>query len=384
MQGKGNITIFFDGFQEIHLLKDPFLVPYYLGKALNHNVTLLYPRLPDNGNLPNTYRNVQLIPLELIERRHYSIRKKYSNVIDYVVKHASEIDVLMLFFGDYLSEILTKEYKKNNPRGKVYIKLDINPYGIRAKFWEFPFDWTINNILRSKFFSLADVASCETQLAYDKIKSGRIRHRKFGSKLVLAPNGVDEEEIQTMGLGNPDYSQKENIMLTVARLGTYEKNTEMLLDAIGKLKLREWKFYLIGPVDENFKRKKELFMSEHPDLAEKIIWTGPIIDRHKLYGLLNKSKVFVLTSRFESYGLVLIEAQRFGNYLISTPVGAAQDVINNTYGQIVPNGDSNQLAATLQDIIDNNARIDDAYSNFDYTQLSWEKRLEKVIERLRQ
>ena len=290
----------------------------------------------------------------------------------------------MLFFGDFLSEILLKAYKKQNPQGKVYIKLDINPYAIRTKFWEYPFDWLINNIIRRKYFSLVNVASCETQLAYDKIVSGRIRHRKFGSKLVLAPNGVDEEEIKMMGFDKPEFSQQDNIILTVGRLGTYEKKTEMLLDAIAKLKLRDWKIYMIGPVDERFTCKKESFMRTHPDLAESVVWTGAITNRQGLYGLLNKSKVFVLTSRFESYGLVLIEAHRFGNYMISTQVGAAHEIINDTYGQIVPSGDSKQLADSLQGVIDNKTVLNDVYNHFEYEKLSWENRLRKVVEALSQ
>ena len=35
-------------------------------------------------------------------------------------------------------------------------------------------------------------------------------------------------------------------MITVGRLGTYQKNTEMLLNALDLMELRDWKVYFRG------------------------------------------------------------------------------------------------------------------------------------------
>ena len=40
-------------------------------------------------------------------------------------------------------------------------------------------------------------------------------------------------------------------MITVGRLGTYQKNTEMLLNALDLMELRDWKVYLIGSISED-------------------------------------------------------------------------------------------------------------------------------------
>ena len=383
MQKTGNITLFFECFQEIHLVKDPFLVPYYLGKMMNYDVSIVYPILPENKNLPNSYRGASLIPVELCGTPRSMIWKRYAKVVEYLSKNAKKIDVFITFFGGFISELLVKAYKKYNPDGKVYVKLDINPDKLHARFWEFPFDWSVNHILRRKYFSLVDIASCETTRAYEKIKSGRIRNRNYGDKLIIVPNGIDEEEIQNMGFGESDVAQKEKIMLTVGRLGVYDKNTEMLLQALHNVEFQDWKFIMVGPVDANFQKKKEEFINSNPQLSDKVIWTGAITDRKKLYELLNRSKVFVFTSRFESFGLVLIEALRFSNYLVSTPVGAAPDIIKSNVGQLVPINDVDRLSEVLQGIIDNNVSIEDAFTIFDFSQLSWETRLQKVVKLLK-
>ena len=377
-----NITLFFEYFQKIHFVKDPFLVPYYLGKMLGYSVNIVYPILTENSDLPDKYKGVRFIPVELSGTSNSRSKVKYFNAIEFISTHARDIDVLMLFFGGERSELFVNCYKNNNPRGKVYIKLDINPYNIELPFWKLPLSRIKNLVFRKKFFSNVDVVSCETTLAYDIIKSGRIPGKNFGDKLVFVPNGIDEEEIREMKLEKPAFPKKENVMLTIGRLGTPQKNTDMLLKVIDKLNLRDWKFYMVGPVEQSFEPIKDGFMENHPELSSKVIWTGPINDRFTLYSLLCKSKVFVLTSKWESFALVFVEAQRFFNYIVSTPVGAASDVVKDKYGQLVPIGDVQKFCETLQGIIDE--KIDtDVYKGFDVEKLSWENRLRVVADKLK-
>lgn len=75
-------------------------------------------------------------------------------------------------------------------------------------------------------------------------------------------------------------------------------------------------------------------------------------NKRKLWEWYNRSKVFVLTSTWESFGIVLTEAQRFRNYLISTEVGGASSLIQQgKYGTLIPQNNSKVLADKLQNII---------------------------------
>ena len=376
-----NITLFFKYFQSLHFAKDPFLVPYYLGKILDYDVTIIYPQLPNNKDLPHMYRGVRLIPLDYTNNNTIHSQDLYTVTSEYVSNHAREIDVFVCFFGEPCTDILVNTYKKMNPQGKVYIKLDIDPYNIEIPKWKIPFSRIKNNLFRRKFFSNVDVASCETSLAYEQLKSGKNPSKFFGDKLVFVPNGIDEEEIENMKIESIDYCKKDKVIITIGRLGTYQKNTEMFLEAIGLLNLKDWKVYMVGSVEMGFEQQKRKFMKEHPELEGKVIWTGYISDRLSIYKLLNRSRVFALSSLFESYGLVLIEAQRFGNYVVSTPVGAINDIVKNGYGKIVPMGDAKEMAKVLQSIIDEKIKID-LMDGVDPYRLSWGYRLRPVVEKL--
>lgn len=51
-----------------------------------------------------------------------------------------------------------------------------------------------------------------------------------------------------------------------------------------------------------------------------VILLGNIEDKNLLYDDYDRAKVFLLTSRWESFGIVLVEALRFGNYIIATEI----------------------------------------------------------------
>lgn len=71
------------------------------------------------------------------------------------------------------------------------------------------------------------------------------------------------------------------------------------------------------------------------------------------------------------------------NYIVSTKVGAASDVIlEEKYGEYIAQDDANGLASKLQNIVDGVTKID-VYRGFDVKSLSWEKRLEVIANRLR-
>ncbi|MCS2392464.1 glycosyltransferase [Bacteroides fragilis] len=72
-------------------------------------------------------------------------------------------------------------------------------------------------------------------------------------------------------------------------------------------------------------------------------------DKRTLWEYYNRSKVFVLTSRCESYGLVLNEAKRFRNFIVSTNVGAFEDLVESgKYGCEIPQDNADYLTHVLE------------------------------------
>lgn len=190
------------------------------------------------------------------------------------------------------------------------------------------------------------------------------------------PNGFDEEYLKEMNLHECTFKEKENLIITVGRLGTFQKNTEMLLRALGNVDLRDWKVILLGPYDENFKKIISSFYKENPEKHTSVEFIGAIYDKKELWEYYNKAKVFVFTSRYESYGLVFDEAIRFKNYIVSTDTGIFPDLPNDVKFCISQNSDR-ELSECLNSIIQGLINID-VYHGYDHKSLSWEKTVKKI------
>src|SRR5690606_8696614 len=114
------------------------------------------------------------------------------------------------------------------------------------------------------------------------------------------------------------FHEKENIILAVGRIGTYQKNTELLLEALLNVDLNNWKVFILGPIEENFTAYISNLFTAHPNLKDKIIFAGNITDRLELFGWYNRAKILCMTSRFEGFPITFSEALYFGNYIITT------------------------------------------------------------------
>jgi glycosyltransferase involved in cell wall biosynthesis len=73
------------------------------------------------------------------------------------------------------------------------------------------------------------------------------------------------------------------------------------------------------------------------------------------YPFLRKASVFVLSSRYEGFGNVLVEALLCGCPVVSTncPSGPAEILAGGKYGMLVPVGDESGLADAICETLDN-------------------------------
>ena len=67
---------------------------------------------------------------------------------------------------------------------------------------------------------------------------------------------------------------------------------------------------------------------------DQIVWTGELTPE-QVSEWMHQAVALVLSSRYETYGVVLAEAAAAGLPILSTPVGIAQEVINEQTGIIV-------------------------------------------------
>ena len=73
------------------------------------------------------------------------------------------------------------------------------------------------------------------------------------------------------------------------------------------------------------------------------------------------------------------EAKRLRNFLISTSVGAFEDLVDNQkYGIMIEQESVSSLASVIHRIISENLNIDVYDSDFDANSLSWKSQISKI------
>lgn len=322
-------------FYNIHLYKDVGLVPYYLSKGYELETDIIYSN-EKKVKVMEKFRNIKLEEL-----KYYNLEKIIKKIdkfkifenisfYRYLLKEAKKIDYLMLFHLGTDKFFLIILYKFFNRKGRVYLKLDIELKYIKHYNQNFKniFRKIQKNILKN-ILKKVDLISCETKECFDEIRESGLCNLDISNKLAYIPNGFDEEYLIENNIKVKKFEEKENIMITVGRIGTEQKNNEMLLKVIERMDLKDWKIYIIGHYIEEFKEYYDNFIKSNPDKKDKVILVGNIEDKNLLFDYYNRAKVFLLTSRWGSFELVLNEALRFGDYIITTDVGAAKDITNN-------------------------------------------------------
>lgn len=84
-----------------------------------------------------------------------------------------------------------------------------------------------------------DLIFCETKEYFDEILINRLCNFDISSKLIYIPNGFDEDYLIKNNIKIKKFEEKENIIITVGRIETEQKNNGMLLKVINKMDLKD-------------------------------------------------------------------------------------------------------------------------------------------------
>ena len=381
MEQKKNITLLWRKLNSLEFGKDVVLVPYYLGQALGYQVEICCGY---SEEIATQISKRQKKDLHFVRRPlGYKPLQRIPIYVKYLWQNASRINLLMCFHWRLETFVNILVYKILNRDGLIYVKLDTES----GKEWDLSrcsfIGRTIRKIIYNSCLSKVNVISCETSQPYNSLCHNKYFGDQLRKKLVLMPNAFDEAHLNILRIKERMYDEKENLMITVGRLGTSQKNTEMLLKALEDVDLKEWKFCFIGPIENDFNSIIEQFYKNYPSKRKQIIFKGKIDNKKELWEWYNKAKIFVSTSRRESYGLVLNEAKRFRNYIISTRTGAAEDLIEQEkYGYFIEQEDNIGLSNILSQIVNKQINID-VYHNYDSQKLSYQNMIEVLLKFLR-
>ncbi|MDD5032417.1 MAG: glycosyltransferase family 4 protein [Patescibacteria group bacterium] len=170
--------------------------------------------------------------------------------------------------------------------------------------------------------------------------------------------GVKEERITVVPIYTEVKSQKSKVkssddkfvFLTVGRLVPV-KNISLQIEAFKNLELRfkNIELWIVGDGEESQKLKVESQKLKVEDKV-KFLGSGYRLDLENTYA---QADAFLLTSNYEGWGLVVIEAAYFGLPIIMTDVGCAGEVIKDgESGIVIPVGGQKELEAAMRKIIE--------------------------------
>ena len=151
------------------------------------------------------------------------------------------------------------------------------------------------------------VISISEATAADAVRFGKI-HR---SKIDVTPLACDTDHFQPLGLERKPY------FLYLGRYAPY-KNIELALRGFSDAALDGFEFWMAGPPDPGFDELLREFRDRR-GLAVRFI---PYPSYDELPILLNEATALVFPSRYEGFGLPILEAMACGTPVITSNVSA--------------------------------------------------------------
>lgn len=342
--------IIFMNTTEAYLTKEMCAYPYYLGK--NHGWSCTYAYFTNGEPLRNA-RFEQHCTLQYLGRADDYGRQR-EIAANYLRQHVKELDVLCFFHYGGASYSLARLAKRLNPKVKVYVKLDMNESGF-SHFFDGTFLRKIHLLPEYWKSRAVDLFTVENRSFYKILKSLRL----FRNRIEYLPNAVSLFGAESVDSARP--KRKENIVLSVGRLGEHVKNNELLVEAMRKVDREifdDWKVLLVGPAEAHFVEYVNRACEADAWMVEHLVLFGEVRDRTRLYDLYARAKIMCMTSRSESFCIALMEAMYFGAYPIITNFGRiVEDFVPHSWtehspcghnGIVVPQEDVDALVAALE------------------------------------
>ncbi|MCS5422316.1 MULTISPECIES: glycosyltransferase family 4 protein [Psychrilyobacter] len=392
-------TIIYEELDHMKLGKPQMMYPAYMNYFGWESEVITYNLKKD---LPEEHKKVKIKQIKQLFSflPNENITKFIKRIPLYIkiYKEAKKIDVLMLYHLTKCSYWNAFFYKLSNPNGLIFIKGDFeysifqnevkwltkNPKTIKEFFKKRK--WKNEFKKRKKLAETIDIYSVEAENAYEGLLKNGYAGVDVSNKLLHIPNGFDLKSLEKLNIQRKSYEEKENIIFTACRLGTEQKNTEFFLEVLNNVDLKNWKVVLAGPVEEEFKETINKFYKENPQHKERVKFLGYVTDKALLYSYHNKAKIFMMTSRWESFANVFLEAMYFGEHIVVSRVSGAEDLTNHQMsGKIIEQKDLEGYSKYIQEVIDGKIDLEDKYDKTikHSDNFLWEKSVGKLRDRIK-
>lgn len=252
-------------------------------------------------------------------------------------------DILILCQG-LLTSIIPR-IKQDLPNIKI-VAWQHNEYDTYIKIYYKKF---LNYYLRG--LELADLIVCLT-------KDDQQKFKKFNRNVCFIYNPLTIKNVY-----NKKSKLDEKNIIYVGRLLMKQKGLDYLIEIGNKLK-NDWKILVAGDGPD---KKKFIKLIKKNKLENKIILKG-VLKNEELENFYLSGSIFISTSRWEGFGLVITEAMNFGLPIVSFENTGPKEILKNgDYGILVKKNDINEFIKKL------NVLMNDPQKRFYYQQKSLER-----------
>jgi mannosylfructose-phosphate synthase len=201
----------------------------------------------------------------------------------------------------------------------------------------------------------ATAQTVTTQDGYDNYK----RLYDFESPhLTIIPPGVDTKRFRPLGPGEEDcdLDVSDRFVFALSRIDS-NKGLDYLIRAYAKIHDKTDADLVIGGGSKNPKPHEVEVKRSLEDLVaslgvqERVRFTGYVPDE-LLDSYYRRAQVFVLPSKYEPFGMTVLEAMGCGTAVIATRMGGIRHVLtDNKDSLLVDPSDADELGAALQSIL---------------------------------
>ena len=217
-------------------------------------------------------------------------------------------------------------------------------YGIPYVITEHSSAFARNLIPRDIIDSLRSVVEkAKACIAVSQKFSNYLEAQFPSSNWIYIPNIVNDDFFTSPKVvGNTGLSSKIRI-ISICHLNK-NKNTALLIKAFALVLEQDVDFNLelvIG--GEGVERKTLQSLVENLGLKNHVQFLGPLT-RNQVKQEINQSSIFVVSSKYETFGVVVVEALALGKPVVSTQCGGPESIINKDVGVLVENDSVTELA----------------------------------------
>ena len=196
----------------------------------------------------------------------------------------------------------------------------------------------------------------------------------YEETLILESYQVDNQKIKKINPGVdhemfvPDQSvNRENIFLSVGRIQQQKGQLETLrfLNSFKEIE-NDFKCYFVGGPsgssgEEYLLELKESVQELTLDSHVEFLGNLPQVD---IRSLLNRAKLLIHTSQYETFGLVAIEANSMGVPVLTTNSGSMHEIIvNEENGYLVDRLDYHNVNTSIKNLINDNQYFEEIMVN---------------------